>query len=204
MLPNKFPALDTNLKVLGDASTDDGLLRTLETPLQTDAHGTPIPNERPAVMPYQEVLVLSPRHVVSLSGLNDAELSTSFQVMQARFNLHCSRPEIAHVCLFMNCRPLAGASIEHSHFQIIASPICTQQIKDRVIRMQQPVSQTGESQWQHNLRWEIKTGERVIYDNQQFGQRKTKDSHLRISKKMEKKFYSVSGQAGACENSKPP
>ena len=45
---------------------------------------------------------------------------------------------------------------------------------------------------------------RKIYDNQQFGQRKTKDSHLKISKKMEKKFYSVSGQAGACENSKPP
>ena len=45
---------------------------------------------------------------------------------------------------------------------------------------------------------------RKICDNQHFGQKRNKDSYLKISKRMEEKSYSVSGQAGACENSKPP
>lgn len=155
VLPNKFPALDINLRVLGDASVGHS---------EFQASGNPAADH----IPYQEVLVLSPRHVVSLSGLNDAELSTSFEAMQARFNFHQSRSEIAHVCLFMNCRPLAGASIEHSHFQIIATPICTQQVKDRLARMQQTLSESGLTRWQHNLAWEMKEGQRVIYENQRF------------------------------------
>lgn len=168
VLPNKFPALDTNLEVLGDASADNAENSASQDPGQQGIDSRSTHQEQASIIPYQEVLVLSPRHVVSLSGLNDVELSTSFEVMQARFNFHRSRSEIAHVCLFMNCRPLAGASIEHSHFQIIAAPICTQQVRDRVARMQQPVPGSDESRWQRNLAWEIEQGERVIFENQRF------------------------------------
>ncbi len=158
ILPNKFPALDESLSVVGPDLPDQQAASFTSGKLATQS---------PA-MPYQEVIVLSPRHVVSLSGLNDEELSTSFAVLQARLNFHKKRSDIAHVCLFMNCRPLAGASIEHSHFQLIASPICTQQVYDRIARMRQASADQAETVWQNRLAWEAGQGERILCETARF------------------------------------
>lgn len=176
ILPNKFPALDESLKVVragaASSASHDNVDRELEQ-LYEQAGQSPdqILKEFSGFFDfagYQEVIVLSPRHVVSLSGLNDEELSTSFAAFQTRVACHNNRDDIKHVCLFMNCRPLAGASIEHSHFQLIASPICTDQVRARVCRMQEPAEDNHESNWRSLLNWEARIGERVIVETDRF------------------------------------
>lgn len=188
ILPNKFPALDESLKVVragaANPAAQDKIDRELERRYEQTGSKSPdqilsefsdspdpILKEFSGVLDfagYQEVIVLSPRHVVSLSGLDDEELSASFAAFQARVAFHNNRDEIKHVCLFMNCRPLAGASIEHSHFQLIASPICTDQVRARVCRMLEPADGNHESTWRSLLDWEARIGERVIVETDRF------------------------------------
>jgi UDPglucose--hexose-1-phosphate uridylyltransferase len=170
VVPNKYPAMDSTLLVRGIRGdnpppssgaerhpTDMAETPTAWTPQLADDNG------------FQEVIVLSPRHVVSLSGLNNDELCTGFAAFQNRVAFHNRRSGIAHVCLFMNCRPLAGASIEHSHFQLIASPVCTDQVRSRIARMmEQGPGPDGDTAWQKLLRWEAEAGDRIVAETGRF------------------------------------
>ena len=175
VLPNKYPAFDSSLEIrrISGGITDSHLateIRKAYGDVGEDEAETPASflteNDNPPEPNFQEVIVLSPRHVVSLSGLSDDELFTSFAVFQDRVAHHAQRPEIRHVCLFMNCRPLAGASIEHSHFQLIASPVCTDQVRLRMARMSE--GKNGLTTWRSLLRWELDRGEGIIQDSPQF------------------------------------
>jgi UDPglucose--hexose-1-phosphate uridylyltransferase len=101
-----------------------------------------IPNKYPALSSElqpgascQEVIVIAPRHVVSFSDLKRDELDACMQLFQQRVEVAWNKSNVEHLSLFMNCRPLAGASIEHAHFQLLGSPVCTDQVRDRVRRM---------------------------------------------------------------------
>ncbi len=139
VVPNKYPALDSTLAIIDQ---------------QDPQRSTPGAG-------HQEVIVLSPRHVVSLSGLSDDELFTSFRVFQERLRVHNQSPAIRHVCIFMNCRPPAGASIEHAHVQLISSPVCTDQVRQRVQRMTTPTD-SGDTLWQELLTLEMAETTRMI------------------------------------------
>ena len=76
VLPNKYPALDQSLQITGPQATT---LRTASPDLES-----PWVADSTEFGAFQEVIVLSPRHVVSLSGLNDGELKTSFAAFQKR------------------------------------------------------------------------------------------------------------------------
>ena len=142
VLPNKYPAMEGSLTVVSGEQPE------------------PSGHSRGG---HQEVIVLSPRHVASLSGLSDAELFASFAVFQSRMKYFMELPGIRHTCLFMNCRPMAGASIEHSHFQLIASPVCTGQIQSRIERMTQVVAGSpGRTVWQELLMQELDSPARLI------------------------------------------
>lgn len=98
---------------------------------------------------WQEVLVVSPRHVASFAELSDDELVACLNLFQQRIRALAADPAVAHVSLFMNCRPAAGASIEHAHFQLLGSPVCTGQVRARLQRMQ---SVEGDSnRWRQQL-----------------------------------------------------
>ncbi len=114
----------------------------------------------------QEVIVVSPRHVVSLADLNSAELRASADIFRQRLAEYWSNAEINHASLFMNCRPAAGASIEHAHFQLIGSPICTQQVRQRVNRMVQ--TSNGQCRWQSAIDEERTDGTRVVDESEEF------------------------------------
>ena len=155
VLPNKYPALDANLQNKGSGLTKSAM----------DEFGT---DDRPSSSPgFQEVIVLSPRHVVSLSGLNDQELSASFDAFQDRVAKHVQEQAVQHVCLFMNCRQLAGASIEHSHFQLIGSPVCTGQVRKRIERMLETVDDEI-STWRRLLDWERDSQIRIVEQSADF------------------------------------
>lgn len=82
----------------------------------------------------QEVIVISPRHIVGLGEWNDNEASASMSLFQERVTVYQNEPTIRHVALFMNCRPLAGASIEHAHFQLIGAPLVSRNVLERISR----------------------------------------------------------------------
>jgi UDPglucose--hexose-1-phosphate uridylyltransferase len=112
----------------GNAAGDGWLVRVVPNKYPAFAPGDSSPAL--AIGPYlriagggaHEIVVESPRHVVSTSQLTDAELLWSLRACQMRVAAAHQADGIRQVTVFKNCRPEAGASIEHAHCQIVASP----------------------------------------------------------------------------------
>ncbi len=93
----------------------------------------------------QELLIPTPRHIVSLSELLDFELRVALQAAQMRITALQQTQGIAHATLFLNCRFEAGASVEHVHWQLIGSPLASPFLRGRSERFRQHQITTGRS-----------------------------------------------------------
>jgi UDPglucose--hexose-1-phosphate uridylyltransferase len=69
-----------------------------------------------------EVIVESPRHLVSLTALDEAAVAEVLEVWQERLRGLARVPGLAHALIFKNVGARAGASLEHVHTQLIALP----------------------------------------------------------------------------------
>ena len=97
VVPNKYPAVHLDV--------DEG-----------SAH--------PLIMPGQgahEVIIESPRHVVSFSELTDEQAEFTFMAYRDRLRALKQDSRLAYGQVFKNSRAGGGASLEHSHSQLIAT-----------------------------------------------------------------------------------
>ena len=99
------------------------------TPPEVEAFGRPdgappdspgwtvrvVPNKFPAI-PGQEVVIHGPAHVLSFAELPAGVLETTAEAWQARRAAHA---EAAWTAVAVNEGPAAGASLDHSHSQIV-------------------------------------------------------------------------------------
>lgn len=69
-----------------------------------------------------EVIVESPQHVMSTTQLTDEQVQCVFDAYRIRLNDLKSDSRLGYALVFKNARPEAGASIEHAHSQLIATP----------------------------------------------------------------------------------
>jgi UDPglucose--hexose-1-phosphate uridylyltransferase len=126
VVPNKFPAIEKSeteneLPDVSDKICGNGACQSHQDLLF----------ELPA-MGVNEIIIESARHVVSFSELNDDELRLTMQAFQDAV-LRCeNRAEAKTVALFKNCRFPAGASIEHTHSQVISLPVVPSQLERQV------------------------------------------------------------------------
>lgn len=87
----------------------------------------------------QEVLVIARRHIQSLAELVPDEIGPCFDLCADRMASFRSEKMSVHTSLFMNCRAMAGASIEHAHFQLIGAPLVTPWVTQRTERIREGV-----------------------------------------------------------------
>jgi UDPglucose--hexose-1-phosphate uridylyltransferase len=73
---------------------------------------------------FHEVIVESPLHGKRLEDFSDSEISGLMQVYRDRTCSYTTREKIRYVSLFKNSGKRAGASINHSHSQLLALPFC--------------------------------------------------------------------------------
>ncbi len=69
-----------------------------------------------------EVLIDSPRHAKGLADLSDAHAGDVLRLLRQRARALARVPGVRSVCAFKNHGAMAGASILHSHIQILALP----------------------------------------------------------------------------------
>lgn len=115
-----------------------------------------------------EIVIESPRHAISLSELTDDELRLSFRAYQSRIRAAMQNELIRQVTLFKNCRPEAGASIEHVHSQIIASPVVALSATSRFERCIRAYCDSGSSLLSALVRWEERQGDRVLESRDEY------------------------------------
>jgi UDPglucose--hexose-1-phosphate uridylyltransferase len=88
-----------------------------------------VPNKFPAValdadgaLGAHEVIVESPEHMVEFDELDVEQLVRVFQVYQDRLRHWASNGRLKHALIFKNSGHAAGASLEHVHTQLLATP----------------------------------------------------------------------------------
>ena len=83
-------------------------------------------NLYPALSPpdgHHEVIVETAKHDASPADFTDVEMELMVDAYQDRFNFYAHKASILYVSLFKNHKREAGASIAHSHTQLIALPL---------------------------------------------------------------------------------
>jgi UDPglucose--hexose-1-phosphate uridylyltransferase len=102
VVPNKFPAL------------------TIEGSLHKRGEGI---YDKMAGVGAHEVIIESPTHHVSMATLSDQNIQEILWVYRDRLVDLKKDNRLVHGMLFKNVGPAAGASIEHTHSQLIVTPI---------------------------------------------------------------------------------
>ena len=115
-----------------------------------------------------EVIVETPDHSKTTALLTDREVELIICTYLNRFRAASKDPRVEQVVIFKNHGDAAGTSLEHPHSQMIAAPVITTQIRDRMFSALNHYDEFGECLFCHVLELELKEGIRIVYESEHF------------------------------------
>ena len=146
-VPNKFPALtlDDNSPAASEA--------TFHSKVGCGAH---------------EVIVESPRHVLSLTQLTEEEVAAALLVYAERLRALGRDPRLKYGLLFKNVGAAAGASLEHTHAQLLATPFVPAALQQELDGAAEFHRRHGRCPFCAMLDAELRANQRVVMADPQF------------------------------------
>jgi UDPglucose--hexose-1-phosphate uridylyltransferase len=115
-----------------------------------------------------EVIVENPVHNRPTALLSDQEVELIVQTYLNRFKFASSDPRIEQVTIFKNHGEAAGTSLEHPHSQMIAIPVITSQLRDRLSHALEHFDEYGECIFCRVLSQELEEGTRLVLETEHF------------------------------------
>lgn len=115
-----------------------------------------------------EIIVESPRHVESFGQLTNSEIEFAMRAFQERIRLIDEEPRIRHISLFKNCRYDAGATIEHTHCQLVGTAIVPPEMERRSRRCAENMQKKGKTLLAEIVEFEQREKVRVIAESENF------------------------------------
>ena len=115
-----------------------------------------------------EVIIETPDHSKTTALLTDAEVETVIQTYLNRFNFASADPRVEQVTIFKNHGEAAGTSLEHPHSQMIATPVITAQLRERLTNSLRHYDEYGECIFCRVLDVELKEGVRIVHETPHF------------------------------------
>lgn len=147
VVPNKFPALEME----GDPGRQsDGLYDTM--------HG----------VGAHEVIIESPRHISSTSELSEAELAEVLCVYRDRLVELKKDHRLAYGMVFKNVGHSAGASMEHLHSQLIATPIVPINVWEEMTGSLEFYNYRGSCVYCDIISRELDSKKRIVFETSEF------------------------------------
>lgn len=146
VVPNKYPAFE---------KTEDS----------KESSG---PYKRLNACGAQELIIPTSRHVVSIGELEFDEVKRAFHVAKDRIKAFDEDDTIKHAMLFLNCRMDAGASLEHIHFQLIGTPVVSQQLERRQQISTKYYDENHQTLMGRIVDWECQQNARLIRTSKNF------------------------------------
>jgi UDPglucose--hexose-1-phosphate uridylyltransferase len=147
VVPNKYPAVGN-----GDTPPHSGIASVADaSPLQTSRPGDGV----------HEVIIESPRHVVDLTDLTDEEARFTFLAYRDRLRA-LAEQGLTYAQVFKNVGAAAGASIEHSHTQVVGLPWTPHRLREQMTNCLTHFQANGEPLLADLARTELRQQDRVI------------------------------------------
>ena len=147
IFPNKFPAVTTEV--------------------ETIYAGEKIESGFPAVG-IHEVVVDTFNHSENFASISDAQAELALLAIAERYNKLCVDQRVKYVQVFKNHGPTAGASLEHSHWQIVTVPVIPDVIGRELEGAEKFYKQHGKCVFCNMVAEEIKEDQRVILNENDF------------------------------------
>lgn len=141
VVPNKFPALQARNS---DGIRIDGIYESMSG---TGAH---------------EVIIECPHAETNLSHLTAQNICEVFWIYRERLIDLKKNPSLVHASVFKNKGALAGASIHHSHSQLIATPVVPVVMMEELAAASDYFHQNGQSLFEMMIQQEIAAGSRIV------------------------------------------
>ncbi len=157
-VPNLYPAVVRN----GDVPAAD-LKFTANDVLQSSMPG----------FGAHEVIVDTPRHLLSIADMDDAEVEAMFRMYSARLQNFRKDPGFAAAMIFKNVGQAAGASLPHSHSQLIAMPFVPESLRHELERARAYAESAGSDNdsacpWCDRLQHEFEDRCRIVEETEHF------------------------------------
>lgn len=147
VVPNKFPALE----IEGDLTKrGEGIYDMMRG---VGAH---------------EVIIESPRHIVSSCELSESELREVFWVYRDRLVDLKRDPRLLYGMIFKNVGAAAGASLEHTHSQLIVTPIVPINVREEMTGSMDFYDYRGRCVYCDMIQQELATEKRLVLDTPGF------------------------------------
>jgi UDPglucose--hexose-1-phosphate uridylyltransferase len=147
VVPNKFPAL----QIEGDLDREgEGLFDRMNG---IGAH---------------EVIIETPDHQSTLATLPEKSVEEVLWAYRDRMLDLKNDKRFRYILLFKNHGEAAGASLEHTHSQLIALPIVPKRVREEVDKSKHYFEEKERCIFCDMIRQEVETGSRVISENEHF------------------------------------
>ncbi len=117
---------------------------------------------------YHEVLAETPRHDRELADLSVEEIELVIRTYLNRFRELSGNPEIKYVSIFKNRGRRAGASLEHSHSQIMGTTFLPNTLKREYGLAEDYLNESGSCLYCDIIRAEKREDARVVLENDDF------------------------------------
>lgn len=147
VVPNKYPALR------GEGETDlhsDGLYDAMSG------------------IGVHEVFIESPAHVASLTDVPEANVRAMLRLYQERLRALKQDDRLVFGMIFKNVGSQAGASLEHTHSQLIVLPIVPITVREEMQGSLAHYQDTGDCVFCAMVRQERATARRVVLETDHF------------------------------------
>lgn len=147
VVPNKFPAF------FGEAKAQRRHHGTYQVAAPTGAH---------------EVVIETSRHDTKLADLSEAEVMMVLRAYRARYLALRADKRLKYVLIFGNHGEAAGASIQHAHSQIIATPMIPQYARTKIEGVERYERKYGRCVYCDMVEQELNEEERLVAVNNSF------------------------------------
>jgi len=147
VVPNKYPALEPKGEV--------------------KAEGRGIHHKVTGVGVH-EVIVEHPSHVTSPAEMSDDDFAKVVEVYGDRMRALASDGRLIYVLIFKNVGEAAGASLEHSHSQLIAVPVMPRRVHEEMQRSEAHYYRHHRCLLCDVIRQEMEERERVVLESDAF------------------------------------
>ncbi len=109
-----------------------------------------------------DVIVETPDHSLVTANMSDAHVLEILRGYKARYDELSQDPRIAHITIFKNHGVEAGTSLEHPHSQLIAAPVISTQVRNRMLEAIRHYDEFGECIFCMALEEELEEGVRIV------------------------------------------
>jgi UDPglucose--hexose-1-phosphate uridylyltransferase len=117
---------------------------------------------------FHEVIIDGPDHSLCMALLTDAQVANILEVFKLRYSALSMDQRVAHITLFKNHGIDAGASMQHPHSQLIATPVIPSQVRHRLNEALRHYDEVGECMFCHMVESEIGEKTRVVVKSEHF------------------------------------